>query len=122
MVKQMTFQTQDYNITIYQGADLDENITLYSDSVGTKFDLTGYTARMQIRATVNSSSVIKELTTENGGIILGGTLGTIKIYMPATQTDLITSSGVYDLELVNITGGVIRLLQGSATLSLQVTR
>ena len=77
---------------------------------------------MQIRATVNSSSVIKELTTENGGIILGGTLGTIKIYMPATQTDLITSSGVYDLELVNITGGVIRLLQGSATLSLQVTR
>jgi hypothetical protein len=42
-------------------------------------NLTGYTARMQVRSTLESAEALIELTTANGRIALGGSAGTITL-------------------------------------------
>jgi hypothetical protein len=85
-------------------------------------NLTGFTARMDIRESLDDATVIHTLTTENGGITLGGVAGTIDLLIPATATeDLDFTHAVYDLELIN-SGVVTRLISGSITLSKEVTR
>jgi hypothetical protein len=110
-----------YDILIEQGATYSQVIT-YKDN-GVAVNLTGYTARMQVRATLESASTLVELTTANSGIALGGTAGTITLTIAAADTAALTSGrGVYDLELVSGSGIVTRLLQGVATISRNVTR
>lgn len=89
---------------------------------GTPYDLTGWTGRMQVRPTVDSDTKSVDATTENNMIILGAD-GTVQVHLPDTETDKVTyKKGVYDLELVDPTGQVIRLLQGKVICSLNVTR
>jgi hypothetical protein len=110
-----------YDILIEQGATYSQVIT-YKDN-GVAVNLTGYTARMQVRATLESASTLVELTTENSRIALGGTAGTITLTIAAADTAALTSGrGVYDLELVSGSGIVTRLLQGAVTISRNVTR
>lgn len=86
-------------------------------------DLTGYTARMQIRETLAATTTLVSLTTENGGITLGGTAGTIELLIAATATDDFTATrAVYDLEVINGAGKVTAILEGSIVLSTEVTR
>lgn len=87
-------------------------------------DLTGYTARMQVRAEVETPGPpLLVLDTSNGGIILGGVNGTIQLNMNPTQTAALTwESGVYDLELEASNGDVKRLIQGTISVSPEVTR
>lgn len=86
-------------------------------------NLTGYTARMQIRSSVESETVLVNLTTENGGITLGGTGGTVQLLITAVATAAITwTSGVYDLELVSGSGIVTRLVSGRINVTQEVTR
>jgi hypothetical protein len=110
-----------YDILIEQGATYSQVIS-YKES-GVAINLTGYTARMQVRATLEAASTLVELTTANSRIALGGTAGTISLTISATDTAALTSGrGVYDLELVSGSGIVTRLLQGVATISRNVTR
>lgn len=84
--------------------------------------LAGVTARMQIRSKITDDTVIKELTTANGGIIIDDTNKTITIYMSATDTAALTfSSAIYSLELVDGTD-VTTIVAGSVTLEKEVTR
>lgn len=86
-------------------------------------DLTGYTARMQIRAKLEATTVLADLTTENGGITLGGSAGTIDLYLSDTATSAITGTlGVYDLELIAPNGDVTPLVGGVVRISPEVTR
>ena len=89
---------------------------------GTLFDLTDFTARMQIRTEIDSSEVMCELTTENGRIALGGDQGTVTLTIPANITEDFDDEGVYDLELIDDTGKVYRLLKGKVKVELEVTR
>jgi hypothetical protein len=110
-----------YDILIEQGATFSQVIT-YKDN-GVAVNLRGYTARMQVRATLEAATALIELTTANGRIALGGTAGTITLSISATDTEALTAGrGVYDLELVSGGGIVTRLLQGVATISRNVTR
>ena len=111
-----------FDITINQGATFELTIT-WKDSAGTAINLSGYTARMQVRETYSSTTPIVSLT-NGAGITLGGSAGTIAIVISATTTAALTApfSGVYDLELVSAGGVVTRLLQGAATVSPEVTR
>jgi len=97
---------------------------IWKDSEGTPVDLSGYTARMQLRTNVAATGEpLLELSTENGGITLGGIAGTVDIVAAAEQTAAMTVlSGVYDLELVSDQGIVTRLLQGRFKVSREVTR
>jgi tRNA threonylcarbamoyladenosine modification (KEOPS) complex Pcc1 subunit len=86
-------------------------------------DLTGYTARMQIREKVDSTTTIKELTTENGGITLDITNSKITVTISATDTAAFTfASAVYSLELVSSTNVVTPLINGNISLVREVTR
>lgn len=86
-------------------------------------DLTGYTARMQIRPTVTDPTIIIELNTTNGGIALGAAAGTINLLITAVQSALFTfQNAVYDLTLTSPTGVVTNLLAGNVSLTLEVTR
>ena len=114
-------QAGKLNIVIEQGATFNPVLT-YQDENASPIDLTGYTARMKIKNARTDTSALEELTTENGGITLGGAAGTIALLFTATATAAMTwTSGVYDLELVSSGGVVTRLLQGTATVSPEVT-
>jgi len=109
-----------HNFTIDQGATFSRTITVknYDESL---YNLTGHTARMQIRRQIEDTTVMLELTTENGRITLGGAAGTIELLITAADTSTLTTSGVYDLELVE--GAVVkRLIRGNINLNLEVTR
>jgi hypothetical protein len=108
-----------YNITAYQGATYDLNLTWAIG--GTAVNLTGYTAAMQVRINPAESSTILSLT-NGSGITLGGTAGTIAIAVSASTMGSATPGNyVYDLEL-NSGGQVTRLLQGSFAIQAEVTR
>jgi hypothetical protein len=110
-----------YDITIEQGATFQLSAT-WKDSAGVPVNLTGYSARMQVRPSYESEETLASLTSAGGNITLGGALGTIIATISATDTQKLNiQEGVYDLEL-EIGGVVTRLLQGKATISWEVTR
>lgn len=110
-----------HDMVLDQGSTFTRQIT-WKDSTDSPVDLTGYTARMQIRSTVRGANTVLSLTTENGRIALGGAAGTIDLTIAATTTaTLEPTTYAYDLELVS--GSVVtRLLYGSLTVRGEVTR
>lgn len=86
-------------------------------------DLSGFTARMQVRAKLEDAAIIKELTTLNGGIVIDNTTKTIQLYMSATDTAALAfTTAVYSLELVSSGGEVTQLVNGNLALVKEVTR
>lgn len=84
--------------------------------------LSGYTARMQIREKLESTTALHSLTTENGGILLDTTLQTITLLIPDETTQTFTfKAAVYDLEMIS-GGEVTQLATGSVSLIKEVTR
>lgn len=114
------------NLCIEQGATFQKTLTWKTGATAdaaTAVDLTGYTARMQVRSRIGSSVVLLELTTTNGGITLGGTAGTIALLATDEQTALLmVTRAHYDLELVSAGGVVRRLTYGTVTISPEVTK
>jgi hypothetical protein len=85
--------------------------------------LVGYSARMQIRESVDSDTVIYEASSSAGQIVLNNNLGTITITIPASATTLFEfSTAVYSVELFDTNGKVIPFLVGNLTLVPEVTR
>lgn len=86
-------------------------------------DLTGFTARLQMRQSIGNTTVLKELTTENGGIAIDTTACTITLAIPATETDdLDFQTAVYSLELVSSGGVVSQIAKGDVSVEQEVTR
>lgn len=111
-----------YDFEIEQGASF-ALAFVYKDSSGGPVNLTGYTARMQIRASVSASGVLLDLNTDNGRLVLSHAAGRVAIELdPATTAAFAWRKGVYDLELVSPSGGVVRLVEGQITVSREVTR
>lgn len=109
-----------YDIVIEQGADFLLTLT-WRDQNYNPINLTAYTARMKVKETKDSTTTLISLTSSSG-IILGGALGTIAIAITAANTATYTfETAVYDLELIDGSGVVTRLLEGSCTLSREVT-
>lgn len=109
-----------YNIVCPQGATFSQQLTWIIGE--TPVDLTGYTARMQVREKHTSTIYNLNLTTENGGITLGGDEGTILITIDANDTgDLVAKEYVYDLEL-DSGGEVTRIIEGKFIVTPEVTR
>jgi hypothetical protein len=113
-----------YDITIYQGTTYSRTFAFRQANGTTPIDLTGYEARMQIRESVDSETVLLELTTEpaNGRLTINGAAGTVAALVSATDTSAIAwTEGVYDLELVDGLN-VSRPLYGKVRVSPEVTR
>lgn len=121
-----------YSFTIEQGATTSFEIQ-YKNSSNVPYNLTGYSGRMQLRQTVDSSTVIltlsSSLNADGTGLNFSGSNGTttqasgsIGVFISAVTSSLLSfDSAVYDLELVS--GSVVtRLLEGTVKLSKEVTR
>lgn len=91
-------------------------------------NLSSYKARLQVRSSVTSDTVLFEATTENGRIDLTSAEGLIEVGISAGDTEALTfTSAVYDLELVlpGLTPDldvVTRLAYGPVTVSNEITR
>ena len=109
-------------LKIEQGATFRQSLNWSAN--GAPVNLTGYTARMQMRNPIESPTIIYELTTENGGITFPDVLaGKIELFISATDTSAFKfDSCVYDLEMIAPNTDVIRLIEGEITLSKEVTR
>lgn len=118
-----------YNFECEQGQTFRRVLTLRQreipdnpDSDLVPIDLTSFTAAMQVRKDYVDSTVLVELTTENGRIVLGGTEGTITLELTAAETQALTRSGVYDLEIISNNNDQTRIIEGDFRLNLGVTR
>ena len=120
----------NYNILCEQGASFARVIALEQPRTPTEqnpspyepYVLTSHTARMQVRRTLESTTPLITLTTENGRISISGGSGLITLSISAADTAALTSNGVYDLEIISSGGIVSRVIKGTFTLSLEVTR
>ena len=105
-----------YNINIDQGSDFSLQLTVKED--GSAKDLTGFSARAQMRPTVDSSTLTATFTCT----ITNASSGILTMALANTVTDDIdVGQYAYDLEL--FTGSTSqRLIQGTATVVGEVTR
>jgi hypothetical protein len=122
------------NLTIYQGATFQKTLKWITNTVDpvthevikVSKDLTGYTAKMQIREFVESDEVLIELSTENGRLTIetlpDGDSG-INMFIDAEDTaSLNFMNAVYDLKIISSGGYVYRIVAGSVELSKEITR
>ena len=120
----------NYNMLCQQGASFARVIALEQPRTPTEqnpaeyeiYPLANHTARMQVRRTIESTTPMISLTTENSRIAINSAAGLITLSISAADTAALTSSGVYDLEIISSSGLVSRVIQGTFTLSLEVTR
>ena len=112
-----------YDTIIEQGATFSRVFT-YQNNAGDAISLTGYTPRMQVRASLEAADTIFDLTDGDGVEVTDGANGEVTVTIPATDTASLTPGDrlVYDLELENGSGTVIRLVQGILTVDGEVTR
>ena len=113
-----------------QGAAFDITLTWREKAAPqTPIDLTGFTARMKVVKDADTTPVtVLELTTGNSRITLGGTAGTIRLLVTATDTAALLETDFentcYDLELVPGAPNaeeVTRLIEGNARLKTEKT-
>ena len=85
-------------------------------------DITGYTARMQLRSLPNDPYAVLTLT-ETSGITIDGPTGTLAVRATAAQTAaIIAGPYYYDLEITSPTGVRTRIVQGELNVNAEVTR
>lgn len=120
------------NLEMFQGSTFSLNVT-WLHSNGANKDLSGVTARMQIRSSYNSNVVVESMSTSNGEIIANNTTSTFNIVLPANRTANVQvnynstaipprTKYVYDLEATESNGLVTKVIYGEITVYGEVTR
>lgn len=118
-------QPAHLDLEVYKGSTFSKLIQWKTGTPAEPVNLTGYKARMQIRRSVNDSTVLDSLTTENNKLVIYVPVeGRLSINIAADVSSAYTfTSGVYDLELVapdDVT--VYRILEGCFSAVPEVTR
>lgn len=110
------------NFVCPQGTTFRRTLTYKIDQ--TPVDLSGYSARLQVREAYYSDNYLVSLSSGSiGGITLGGSAGTIDIIIDAeTTSSFTTGNHVYDLEIVSPSDYVDRIIEGAFTVTPEVTR
>lgn len=110
------------NLMLPQGATWSLSLT-WRDSDDDPVNLAGYSAAMQVRRSYRSTSPAVLSLSSGSGITLGGAAGTIEVSVAAgTTEDISTGKYVYDLELTSGGGQVTRLIEGTITVTPEVTQ
>lgn len=104
------------DLQIKQGDTFSVDYT-YKNSAGTAYNLTGYTATLNIKTTLDATTYIDVITTATGEIVITPTTGKIAITVPATTTASYTfEEAIYDLTLTAPSGIVKTILEGNVYL------
>jgi hypothetical protein len=114
-------------MAVQKNFEVDQNATFtfileYKDSNGNAVNLTGASAKMQVRDTQGGSKVAVSLTSPSGGITIDPLIGKLTFRMTPTQTNkLFYPKSAYDIMLTQDIGIKTKLLEGFLTLSRSVT-
>ena len=112
-----------YDIVIEQGSQFQLSFT-WEDKDGDPINLTGYSARMQVRESKGAGATLVSLTSGGGDITLGGALGTVIAIIDADVTAALDFDlGFYDLELLDgeSEAAAVRVLEGTVRFTKEVT-
>jgi hypothetical protein len=102
------------NLVIDQGSTFASSIDILDDN-DEPVNLTNYTSRGQIRKHYTSTNSVSFTTTLSNGSLI--------ISLTANQTaNMVSGRYVYDLELVDPSNTVLRILEGIVTVTPEVTR
>jgi hypothetical protein len=103
------------NIVIDQGTTFSTTINLTDDD-DFPIDLTGYTGRSKMKKHYTSSN------SHSFTVSLGGNTGVLTLALSANQTsNIVPGRYVYDVELVNASNVVSRIVEGIVTVTPEVT-
>jgi hypothetical protein len=111
-----------YNFDVSQNETVTRVFTWQTGTPASPVNLTGYTAKMQVKWAATDSTALITLT-DGSGITLGGSAGTISVNIPyATMQTIPAGIAVYDLELLSGAGGTMTpLIAGNFTIRQEVT-
>jgi hypothetical protein len=110
-----------HDFTIVTNTDFSRTLT-WNDENGNPINLTGWSAHMQIRSWP-APSLLADISTTAGTIILGGSAGTIALTIAAAVTATIRPGvAKYDLFLTNLTPATSCLLYGDVIVQRGVTQ
>jgi hypothetical protein len=126
----------NYDLQLEQGETWQPIWTLNWPGSGL-FNLTGYTAHMQIRSTYYAATPLLDLHSSTGGIVLGGAAGTLQPVITAAQSAALLAGevpltrvlngrrvyllGEYDVKITDPSGNVTALMGGNVWIAPQVT-
>ena len=111
--------TGKYNISAKQGATYSQTFTVEND--GTPWNLSSYSARMQVRRSFSDSGKLLDLVSPTN--ITLSSVGVITITVSAlSMADVPSGRWLYDLEVQSSGGEVYRVLEGRFVVSPEVTR
>ena len=114
--------TTRHDIVIQQGANFAQIFTAKNDD-GTIKDITGYTGKMQVRATPTALTVLLEASSANGRITITGPTGLVTVAIGADVTETLNwNVAYYDVEVTTGVTNVFRVAEGFATFSREVTK
>lgn len=107
-----------YDFELAQGATFNRSLII-KDANNTALDLTGNTLAGQIRTTHQSNDIAGSFTFQ----ITDPTNGLLSMKMTAANSALLPAQQcVYDVELTQANGDIIRILEGYVTVTANVTR
>lgn len=114
-------------MAVQKNWEVDQNTTFSfevqytEDDETTPINLTGATAKMQVRDTKGGTKLAFTLTSPSG-IAINGSTGTLTVIMTPTQTNkLFYPKSAYDIMVIDSSGKKTKLLEGFLTLSRSVT-
>ena len=114
-------------MAVQKNFEVDQNTTFtfvieYTDSDNNPINLTGASAKMQVRDVKNNSNLAVTLTSPSGGITIDPTNGKLTVKMTPTQTSkLYYPKSEYDVMLTDSNFNKTKLCQAFLTLSRSVT-
>lgn len=108
------------DLELPQGQTWDNEFIYEAD--GAAVNLTGYSARMMLRTTAEAASPTVSLSTATNTMtaLSNGTIGLS--YSAISSAAITAATYLYDLELVNPSGAVRRLMEGKAIVTREITR
>ena len=108
------------NFVCPQGSTFRRTLTYSLDDL--PINLSGYSSRLQVRQAYYSDDPIVSLVS-GSGITIGGSAGTIDIFIAASTTSNFPAGNhVYDLEIISPSKIVDRLIEGTFNVTPEVTR
>ena len=116
-----------HDMIVDQGATVNTVFTL-KNSARSALDITGYSARMQVRKFDGTTrdpkpTVVAEYTSLDGYFTIGGTAGTVTLLIPPAEMEAFEAgSYFYDVEVESSLGETTRIVQGKFIVRAEVTR
>jgi len=99
---------EDINIYVFRGKTMNFHIIWGGSS---PIDITGYQATLLARSL--DGTLMLDLSTSNGGIVIDGVNGKLSFSASPTITDQVKKGGRYEVEMTTVGGDIYRVISGA---------